>query len=189
MKNVRGLTIIEVLISAVIISLLIFAAFTVLEVGRGSWFSADIRTELRKEIIRAFMAMERELRETRPVSGGPSARINLNYGEASNSISFQIPQDINGDGRVIDALGELEWSGNIIYARNGNNQIIRTASNGTASVLAATRNITGLEFSRFRAPPDDLPNDLLIINITAQGPSATGMVATERGQLIVRMRN
>ena len=189
MRSARGFTIIEVVISAVIISLLIVAAFMVLEAGRGSWISGDIRTELRKEIIRVFMSMERELRETSPVSGGPSARINLNYGETNNSLSFQIPQDINGDGRVIDALGALEWSGNITYSRNGNNQIIRTAPDGSVSVLAATRNITGLEFSRFRAPPDDLPNDLLIINITAQGPSATGMVATERGQLIVRMRN
>ncbi len=189
MRNARGFTIMEVLVSAVIISLLILAAFAMLDVGRTSWFSGDVHTELRKEIIRSFMAMERELRETRPVSGGPSARINLNYGETSNSISFQIPQDIDGDGRVLDALGEIEWSGNITYSRNGNNEIIRTAPDGTASVLVATRNITGLEFSRYRAPPDDLPNDLLIINITAQGSSVTGRLATETGQLIVRMRN
>jgi len=187
MKNSKGFTIIEVLVSAVVISLLILAAFAVLDVGRGSWFNSDVRTELRKEIIRAFMAMERELRETRPVSGGPSARISLNYGETSSSISFQIPQDIDGDGMILDVLGEIEWSGNITYSLNGNNEIIRTAPNGT-TVLAATRSITGLEFSRHRAP-DDLPNDLLIINITAQRVSIIGRLAIETGQLIVRMRN
>lgn len=188
MRSARGFTIIEVLVSAVIMSFLILTAFAVLDVGRGAWFSGDVHTELRKEIIRVFMAMERELRETRPVSGGPSARISLNYGETSSSISFQIPQDIDGDGRILDVLGEIEWSGNITYSLNGNNEIIRTAPNGTTSVFAATRSISGLEFSRYRTP-DDLPNDLLIINITAQRASVTGRLATETGQLIVRMRN
>ncbi|MBN2830868.1 MAG: prepilin-type N-terminal cleavage/methylation domain-containing protein [Candidatus Omnitrophica bacterium] len=185
MKNFRGFTIIEVLVSALVMSLLIFAAFAVLDVGRGSWFGGDVRTELRKEMIRAFMSMERELRETRPVSGGPSARINLNFGETGNSISFQIPQDNDLDGTVLDSLGDIEWSGNITYLLNENNEIIRTAADGTSKVLAL--NITGLEFSRFRIP--DLPNDLLIINLTAQKMSGIGKLATERGQLIVRMRN
>jgi prepilin-type N-terminal cleavage/methylation domain-containing protein len=185
MRRARGFTIIETLISAVIVSLLILAAFAALDVGRGAWFSGDAHTELRREIIRAFMAMERELRETRPVSGGSSARIDLNYGETGNSISFQIPQDIDGDGRILDVLGEIEWSGNIIYSLNGNNELIRTDPNGTTKVLA--RNITGLGFSRSRAP--DLPNDLLIINIIAQKPSAMGRPVIETGEFIVRMRN
>lgn len=188
MRNTKGFTIIEVLVSAVIVSILILAAFAVLDIGRGSWLSGDVHSELRKEMIRAFMAMERELRETRPVSGGPSARINLNYGESSNSITFQIPQDSNdSDTTILDPLGDIEWSGNITYSLNGNNEIIRTAPDGATRVLA--RGVANLEFSRFRAPPDDLPNDLLIINITGQKASGAGKVATETGQLIIRMRN
>lgn len=187
MKNIKGFTIIEVLVSAVIISVLIMAAFAVLDVGRTSWFTGDVRTELRKEMIRAFMAMERELRETRPVSVGASARINLNYGESSNSIAFQIPQDSNDpDTTILDPLGGIEWSENITYSLNGNNEIIRTAPDGTIRVLA--RGIINLEFSRSRIP-DDLPIDLLIINITAQKASGVGRLAIETGQLIVKMRN
>ena len=187
MRSLKGFTIIEVLVSAVIISVLIMAAFAVQDVGRGSWFAGDVRSELRKDIIRAFMAMERELRETRPVSAGAAARINLNYGESSNSIAFQIPQDSNdSDTTILDSLGDIEWSGNITYSLNGNNEIIRIDPDGTTRVLA--RGITGLQFSRNRIP-DDLPNDLLIINITGQKASGVGKLATETGQLIVRMRN
>jgi hypothetical protein len=133
------------------------------------------------------MAMERELRETRPVSVGEAARINLNYGESSNSIAFQIPQDSNDpDTTILDSLGGIEWSGNITYSLNGNNEIIRTAPDGTTRVLA--RGITNLEFSRNRVP-NDLPIDLLIINITGQKASAVGKPAVETGQLIVKMRN
>jgi type II secretory pathway pseudopilin PulG len=186
MRKTRGFTIVEVLVSTGIISLLIITAFVLLDVGRASWFTGDVHTELRREIIRAFMSMEREIRETRPVSGGPSARINLNYGETSNSISFQIPQDSNdSDTTILDSLGDIEWSGNITYSLNGSNEIIRTDPDSSTRVLA--RGITGLGFSRDRTP--DLPNDLLIINITAQKASGMGKLATETGQLIVRLRN
>ena len=188
MRSLKGFTIIEVLVSAVIISVLIMGAFAVLDVGRSSWFAGDVRTELRKDMIRAFMAMERELRETRPVSVGAAARINLNYGESSNFIAFQIPQDSDdSDTTVLDSLGDIEWSGNITYLLNGNNEIVRVAPEGTTRVLA--RGITNLEFSRNRTIPDDLPIDLLIINITAQKASGIGKIVSETGQLIIKMRN
>ncbi|MFA5287284.1 MAG: prepilin-type N-terminal cleavage/methylation domain-containing protein [Candidatus Omnitrophota bacterium] len=187
MRSLKGFTIIEVLVSAVIISVLIMGAFAVLDVGRSSWFAGDVRSDLRKDIIRAFMAMERELRETRPVSVGAAARINLNYGESSSSIVFQVPQDSNdADTTILDSLGDIEWSGNITYSLSGNNEIIRVGPDGTTRVLA--RGITNLEFSRSRVP-NDLPIDLLIINITAQKASGVGKLAIETGQLILRMRN
>ena len=171
----------EVLVSAVIISVLIMVAFAVLDVGRGSWFGGDVRAELRKEMIRAFMAMERELRETSP------AQQSVSYDTSSTSITFRVPQDIDGDGTILDSFGYIEWpslANSIVYSLNGNNEIIRTAS-GVTRVLA--RGITGLQFSRNRNPA--LPLELLIINITAQKASSVGKIATETGQLIVKMRN
>jgi prepilin-type N-terminal cleavage/methylation domain-containing protein len=184
MRKGRGFTIIEVLISAVVMSLLILVAFSILDIGRGSWFSGDVQSELRKEMIRGFMSMERELREIRPIS----AYLSLNYGESSNAVVFNIPQDsADSDTTVLDNFGEIEWSGNITYSLNGNNEIIRTAPDGTTKVLA--RGITNLEFSRDRGAASPLPLDLLIINIAAQKASGIGRIATESGQLIVRMRN
>ena len=180
MRNVKGFTIVEVLISAVLIAVLIMAAFTVLDIGRGSWFSGDVRVELRNEITRAFMGMEREIRETRPVS----AQMNINYGAAANSITFKIPTT-DVDGVVLDSFGYIVWSGNIVYALNGNNEIVRTDPDGSTRVLA--KYITSLQFSRNRTPA--LPQDLLIINITAQKASGVGKIASETGQLILRMRN
>lgn len=181
MRNNKGFTIIEVLVSAIIISVLIMGAFTVLDVGRGSWFSGDVRADLRKEMIRAFMAMERELRETRP-----SQLQSFPYGTSSAEVTFKIPQDSNdADTTILDPFGYIEWSGNIRYWLNNNNEIIRTDSTGSTRVLA--RGITGLQFSRSRAPA--LPQELLIINITAQKKSGIGKIASETGQLIIKMRN
>jgi len=180
MKNARGYTVIEVLISTVVISILIIASFAVLNVGRSSWFKGDVQSELRKEMIRGFMAMERELRETRP------AEQSVPFGEARTTITFKIPLDsADADSTILDSNGIIEWSGNIVYSLNGSNEIIRSDSSGTPRVLA--RGISNLQFSRTRNPA--LPQDLIIINITGQKASGTGEIATQTGQLIVRMRN
>jgi prepilin-type N-terminal cleavage/methylation domain-containing protein len=181
MINRKGFTIIEVLVSVVIISVLIMAAFAVLDVGRSSWFAGDVRAELRKEMIRAFMAMERELRETRP-----SQLVSFPHGTSSSEVTFKIPEDSNdADTTILDSFGYVEWSGNIRYWLNSSNEIVRTDPTGTTRVLA--RGITGLQFSRDRNPA--LPQDLLIINITAQKASGVGKVVSETGQLIIKMRN
>ncbi len=181
MKKIKGFTLVEVLLSAAVISILVLASFSVLEVGQGAWFSGDVHAELRKEIIRAFMAMERELSPTRP------AQQSVPFGESRTAITFKIPQDSNdADTTILDSFGYIEWSGNISYALDGSNQIIRTDPAGATQVLA--RYMTSLQFSRFRNNPA-LPQDLLIINLTAQKTSSVGKVASETGQLIIRMRN
>ena len=180
MRNFKGFTIVEVLVSAVVISILITAAFSVLNIGRGSWFTGDVRADLRKEMIRAFMSIERELRETRP------SQQSVPFGESRTSITFKIPQDsADADTTILDSLGNIEWSGSIIYSRNGSNEIIRTDPLGGTRVLA--RGNSSLGFSRNRTPA--LPQDLLIVNITAQKASQVGKVTSETGQLILRMRN
>jgi len=171
----KGFTLIEVMVGVVILLLLILAAFAVMDVGRGAWFTGDVSVALRQEVIKAFARMERELNGTRP------AQISLRIGTSSPSLTFEIPQDINGDGTILDAQGNVEWSGNIVYALNGSNQITRTAS-GKTSVLA--NNIVNLQFSRPASPVN-----LLQIDITAQKVSSTGRTVQDAGQIIIKMRN
>ena len=171
----RAFSLVEVLVSLIIVSILVFALFSVMDVGSNSWFSADASVQLRQEIIKVFMTMERELKETRP------AQINLTSGSSSSSLTFKIPQDNDGDSTILDASGNVEWSGNIVYALNGSGQIIRTAS-GSSSILA--QNIASLQFSR---PSSAL--DIIQIDITAQKNSDQGRLMQDAGQIIVKMRN
>ena len=165
----------EIIFAVAIFLLLILAIFAVMDVGRGAWFSGDVSVQLRQEIIRAFTTMERELKETRP------AKISLTIGNSSPSLTFQIPQDNNNDGTILDSFGNIEWSGNIAYTLNGANEITRTAS-GVTSVLA--RNIVNLQFSRPVSPVN-----LLQIDITAQKVSVQGRTGQDSGQITIKMRN
>ncbi|MFA5092380.1 MAG: prepilin-type N-terminal cleavage/methylation domain-containing protein [Candidatus Omnitrophota bacterium] len=170
----RGFTILESLISILIFSIITIALGLGVVAGKNSLFTSDVPTQLRQNVLFGIVSMSREIRQTAP------AKTNISSDSSSSSITFQIPNDNNSDGSIVDTLGNIEWGTNITYARNGANQIIRT-QNGVSSVIAA--NITALQFSR---PAGE--DNLIQIDITAQRTNNTGNWQ-DAEQAIVKMRN
>ena len=119
--------------------------------------------------------MERELKETRP------AQTSLASGSSSASLTFRIPQDTDGDGTILDSLGNIEWSPQITYALNGSHQITRTAS-GATTVMA--NNISVLQFTRPLSPVN-----ILQVDITASKNTTFGRQIQDLGQITFEMRN
>jgi prepilin-type N-terminal cleavage/methylation domain-containing protein len=173
----KGLTLTEVLIVIVLLAVTMLAVFAVMDVGRRAWFAGDVSTELRREIINVFTTMDRELKETRP------AQQSLTSGSTSATLTFKVPQDRNGDGTVLDASGNIEWSDNMTYALNGDNEITRTVAGITPVTTVIARDIVNLQFSR---PLSTI--NLLVIDIAAQKESQ-GRVAQDGGELKIKMRN
>jgi len=171
----KGFTLVEILFVSLIFTLLILAAFQLMETGRSSYFTGDVSVQLRQEIIKTFMRMERELKETRP------SQINLGSGTSSSSLTFRIPQDNDGDGTILNSSGNVEWSGNITYALNSSHQITRTAS-GLTTIIA--NNVINLQFTRPISPVN-----ILQIDITVQKTSALGRLRQDSDQIIIKMRN
>jgi prepilin-type N-terminal cleavage/methylation domain-containing protein len=171
----KGFTLLEILVAVSIFTLLSLAIFAVMDLGRDSWFTGSAVTETHQEITKSFMIMEKEIRETR------AAEIDLTSGTSAPSITLKVPQDIDADGDVLDALGRIEWSGNITYALNASNQITRTAS-GATSVIA--NNIVSLQFTRPVASPD-----IVQVDVAARKTSFTGRQFQETGQIVIKMRN
>jgi len=176
-------TLIEALVAAAVFSILVGMTFTVLNTGISSWFMGDAEAELRREIIKALTAMEKELKYTAP------AQTDLASGATSASLNFHLPnRDANGV--VIDwdeLTPAIEWSAEVItYELNANGEIIRRSSLGQSSVLA--RNVISLQFSR-TSPPDPFPEDMLRIDITVQKADKKGRLLSDSVQLLVKMRN
>jgi prepilin-type N-terminal cleavage/methylation domain-containing protein len=172
----KGLSLIEVLVSVSIFLILVAAVFLVMNIGSGAWFSGGTAAELRQQIIRAFMVMEKELKETSPAHCG------LSSGTSSYSLVFELPEDVDQDGTILDSSGFVEFSGNsTTYALDGAGRITRTLS-GVTTILA--NDINSLEFTR-----PDTPIDAIEIDITAEKKAGNGRVVQESGHIQVKMRN
>lgn len=180
-----GFSLIEVIVATCVFLILVNMAFITLNTGMNSWFTGDTAVELRNEIIKAFSAMEKELKRT-----GPPPHIDLDSGESASFVNFYLPADVDGDGTVINWNGVApryepftEWSTTVItYELNANGEIIRRTSLGQSRVLA--RNISSLQFST-----SAVASDILQIDISAQKRDAKGRIVIDTAQLLVKMRN
>jgi len=171
----KGFTITEFLIAICIFLVLVLSLFQALDISRSLWFNDEVSVELRREIIKAFTNMERELKETRP------ALTSLTSGTSSATLTFCIPQDNDGDGTILNSFGDIEWSPQITYALNGSHQITRTVSGNTA-IMA--NNVSALLFTRPLSPVD-----IVQIDITATKNTAFGRQIQDVGQITIEMRN
>lgn len=172
----KGFSLVEALITTVIFSLIFIAAFSVMNQGLRFWHIAEVDIELQQDLRRGLMAMDRQLRQSR--TSKISIPADDNY---YTSVVFNIPQDIDGDGDAVDASGNIEWSGNIAYALNADNQIVRTTQAGS---LVLANNITNLEFKRFSGNPE-----IVEIDITAQGTVVPGKTSSVSINSLVMVRN
>ena len=173
MNNMKGFTLLEILIATSIFLMLTAVALSLMLTSNEAWFTGSTSIGLRQEIIKTLLTMEKELKETR------ASQTNLSIGSTSSSLSFKIPKITNGS--ILDSSGNIIWSNGIAYSLNANKQIIRNDS-VTTTVLG--NNVTALNFTR----PTAMGN-ILQINITAQKTSPTRRVFHDTELMSIRMRN
>jgi len=175
--SLSGFTLAEVMVTVFIFSLIFTAVFMILSGGRASWYTGDAQMTVDEEVRRPLLTIDRELRQTRAseISGVPAD--NNFYA----NITFNVPFDRDGDGSVIDSLGNIEWSDNINYALNGNKQIVRSTASGT-SILA--NNISSLQFRRLSGSPN-----VIQIYITALKTAVSGRILQSNIMSSIKIRN
>lgn len=177
MKKILGFTLVEMMVAATIVALVSGIVVAVLRTGQQSWQVEQARMTVSMELRRGLDAMSRELASSRSgqIIGVPAD------GNWYTSITFRVPQDINGDGSVLDGSGALEWSNIILYSlgANNGNQVQRIQS-GAATVLA-----NGSTSLRFRRQPST-PN-VVEISMTVLRGANTGDF-TNQGTLGTRVR-
>lgn len=175
--KMKGFTLIEILVSSTIFLLLVAVGFQSMSSGREAWYTSSATVAARQEIMKAYLQMEKELKETRPT------QINLTIGNNASSISFKLPCDINGDGTILDATGNIEWCANsTVYSLNATSQQITRTLSGTTTVLA--NNITSLQFFRPASTPT-----MLQINMTTQKRTPSSRTIQDAEQFTIKMRN
>lgn len=159
----KGFTLVEILISAAILTVLIAGVFMVLNIGQRSW-NADMGwLDLQQQARQAMAGMVREIRQSKSsdiaITGAPPR------------IQFRIPTDITTQ--------PIIYSADISYYLS-NNQLIREHPAGTTKILA--NDINALNFS--------LSDDELSLSIALEArKSSLNRVLTFPLSEKVRLRN
>lgn len=148
-----------------------------LAAGQSSWYTGDVQIELNQEIRKALLTINKELRQSASSVISDVPPDDFYY----TSITFRVPQDTDGDGDVISATGSMEWSDDINYSLNANNQIVRLTTSGS-SILA--NNISNLQFRRLSGNPD-----IIEIYITAEKSTVPGRDLTAGITSSIKLRN
>lgn len=170
-RDNRGLSLIELLISIAIVTIIggYLAYFLVL--GSSAWRTGDAEIQANQESRKGMMQMARELRQAQDGNLRTTADALYVDNTAYNNIKFIVISDTDGDGDTVSATGTLEWSAPISYYIAGT-QLLRL-QNGATKVLA--NNVTGLQFIK----TVDIIQGISVLNITLQ----TRKTSTEGRQI------
>ncbi len=167
MKNVRGYTLTEMVVTLSIFSMLIVAAGSLFDSLQESLDGNYHQLVLQKELRRVLDIMSEEIRESSPSSPNPIVT-------SSNTVTFQIPASISGN--LITS-----WT-QISYSLGQNNTVVRNV-NGQNDVIGTS--VTSLNFVYPLNPVTD-PRTVRI-QITGQRNTLKRTItASVTGQVILR---
>lgn len=122
-----GFTLVELMISALIMTVMVSAIFAVLQAGDTVFHFDSGKLDLHQEGRRAMDVMSRELRQTSPSS--------VTISSGGSRVDFQLPLNITAD--------PIVYSQNVGYYLSGN-QLVREHPAGTTEIIG--NNITDLGF-------------------------------------------
>ena len=171
----RGYSLPEMLVAMGIMSGMASVVFATLRVGYDFLDAAEAHMAVSQELSRSIDAMSREL------AASQTSTLSVPIQDAwSSSVTFQVPQDMNGDISVLDALGNTEWSNPVTYSLGGNGTQIQRAQATTRRVVA--NGVTALQFRRQTSNPT-----ILEMTVTVQRGNKFHRQATLATR--VRLRN
>ncbi len=160
----RGFLLVEMVVALGIVALISGLLVLALRMNQQSWEVADAYLTTSNELRRGMQAISREL------ASANNASLNIPAdGNWYPGLTFRVPEDLDGNGTVLDSNGVLELSSVIQYSLGGSDgaQIMRSQAGVTNRVLSD--GVTSLLFRRQTANPR-----VVEISVAVQRQSGTG---------------
>src|SRR3989338_6579992 len=97
MKKHSGFTLIEIMVVMAVFSIIVSSLFSILTIGRNSWYQGGTAVDVQQEARKAMDKMVRELRE----SGSQKQNLPASSPYSANGIIFQISTGVDSNGEII----------------------------------------------------------------------------------------
>ena len=172
LNNVQGYTLVEALMTTLIMAVILGAILMILLSGSESWQVNSAQVEANQEVRKAMEWMKQEL-----IQGGSSTITNVPAdGTWYPTITFKTASGVSG--------GVITWSSNTIqYLRGGtNSQQLLRRSGGVDKVIAI--DMQALQFRRQSSSAN-----VVEINVQAQKDTPRGTHLTASANFQVKLRN
>ena len=181
-KKDSGFSLVEIMIAALIFSLLIGVLFTVLTIGKTSFQIGNVRIELQQDLRRGMDLITEELRQ----SGSSQLRTIISAAEVAfpadgsshNTIIFHIPAGVTN--------GNIVWqTDKIQYLLGGlNGRQLRRKVDSVLDPKPLANNIISLEFIRQSSTPS-----IVEIVLQSEKETAKGNIINLDLNFQVKLRN
>ena len=142
--------------------------------------------DVRTQAALAVNAVAKELRSaTHKAAGSPP---NIDIAPGNTALTLYLPGDANGDLRIIDGAGNIEWdtASSVVYQYDaGLRQLLRTTG---ASTRVVAGNVTSVTFQD-QASDASLKSDEVRVSLTVRQVTPRQRFLESTSTAIVRLRN
>lgn len=189
--NQNGVTLAEAMIGAGVLLLVMGGIMTMYVSGTKMWDNASEQIDLEAQAREALNAMTAELRQatrTSTQNPSPNAVIPKPGFAGNNSMRFYLPADVDGNGLITDANGNIEWGTNnsIDYQYNSGTNKLERVEGGVTAILA--NNVSSLSFNDINTLTTLARNEIKIV-LTLTKTTIRRRVLTVTLSTVVKLRN
>ncbi len=171
-RLIRGFTLVEVMVTALIFLILIGSVLTILAIGQSSWETGDVRVELEQELRKSMSWLSSDLR-----SAGVTTVTDVPAdGAWYTSVTFRKPSDV-ANGMIVWETDTIQY----VCGGAGGRQLLRKTA-GSARVVA--NNIISFQARRMSSNPR-----MLEVRVSADKRTFKGRLLTDALDLRFNLRN
>jgi len=147
-----------------------------------------MESDLRSQVQLATSEMLKELRHTTRAAAGTPPNISIPAAPNNIQMTLYLPADLDGNGMIIDAAGNLEW--NVLhpvqYQYDAPSRQLRRIDNAGTRVMANKVSAVSCED---RAIDATLLTDEVRIRLTLQDTTSHGRNLSAADTVLVKLRN
>jgi len=188
LRNARGFTFVEVFISGIILAIMAVAVLELLTRQSDFFEVSTTAGELRTDAERAVGDIARELRLATRDTPGVAPSITVPAAPGNTAVTFFVPQDVDGQNGVLDAIGDVEWDATnpIQFQYDAAARQLRRVEGAAVRVVA--NDVEAVTFED-RAIDNSLYNDEVKVNLTLSRTTPHRRTVAETASTVVRLRN